>query len=87
MNYTDIEYKINETKLDIINYMSQLENLKINERNANNALKIAESRVEKIEQKLFDMGFKKQTDFIKNNVTKEQLDNQICIMITEGIIK
>lgn len=71
MENTDIEYKINETKLDIINYMSQLEHLQVIEYQRNNDLKIANYRVQKAKQKLFDMGFEKETNFIESNITKE----------------
>ena len=79
----DIESRINEIKLNIIQFMAEIQDCDSEVKKAENVLKVTNTNVKNAEDRLFDLGFEIQSDFIKNNLTKEQISNVSTILDEE----
>ena len=80
----DIEIRINETKLNIIQYQSELQDCISDENESKNDLQMAYAREEYAEERLVDLGVEIQFNFIKSNLTKEQINNVSTILEEES---
>ena len=64
----DIESRINEIKLNIIQFMAEIQDCDSEVKKAENVLKVTNTNVKNAEDRLIDLGFEIQSDFIKNNI-------------------
>ena len=80
----DIEFQINEMSLKIICLESELEDCIAEERIKQNDLDNIQARVEYAEKVCVDLCFGKQSEFIKENLTGEQISNIKMIIDSEN---
>ena len=64
-----------DTKLDIIQLLSEIQDYDNDLKIRNNYFKYMNSKVKKSEDKLIDMGFIIQSNYLKTYLTEEQINN------------